>query len=139
MLDLNITLLFQLANFLVAIFLLNLLLISPIRAVLKKRQAMVDGLSGEAESFETRAAQKLSDYDAALQKARQEANEARQKGREAGVAEQHTLLTQAQNEAREILDQARTTLQKEADATISALRGEVDVLSSKIAERLLKS
>jgi len=138
MLDLNITLLFQLGNFFIAVFLLNVLLVRPIREVLKKRQQIVDNLSGEAETFEQRAATKLADYDQALLAARKEANLARQTGREEGVAEQQTVIAQAQSEARAILNSARDSLQKEADATVAALRAEVGSLSQKIADRLLK-
>jgi F-type H+-transporting ATPase subunit b len=139
MLDLNITLLFQLGNFFIAVFLLNVLLIKPIREVLKKRRAMVDSLTGEAESFESRAEQKLADYDAALKKARQDASQTRQAGRQDGIAEQQTILAGAQKEARAILDKARAKLQDEANATIAALRGEVDTLSKKIADRLIQN
>ncbi len=139
MLDLNITLLFQLGNFFIAVFLLNVLLIKPIREVLKKRRSIVDGLTGEAEDFESRAEQKLADYDAALKQARQEAAQARLAGRQDGVAEQQTILAAAQKEAHAILDQARTKLQEEATATIQALRGEVSTLSKKIADRLIQN
>lgn len=138
MLDLNITLLFQLANFFVALFLLNILLIRPVREVLKKRKQIVDDMTGEAESFETKAEKSLADYDAALLRARQDANQARQKSREAGIAEQQTVVQNAQKEARHILDQARATLQKEAEATMTALRAEVGTLSQKLADRLIK-
>ncbi|MBQ7456439.1 MAG: ATP synthase F0 subunit B [Desulfovibrio sp.] len=138
MLDLNITLLFQLVNFFIAVFLLNVLLIRPVREILKKRQQIVDTMAGDAESFESRAEQKLADYDAQLKAARQEASLARQTGREEGIAEQHNLLATAQNEARAIVDQARVSLQKEADATMAALRSEVGTLSQKIADRLVQ-
>lgn len=51
MLDLNITMLFQLANFLITLFVLNLLLIRPIRKIIRDRKALMDNLSGEAESL----------------------------------------------------------------------------------------
>jgi hypothetical protein len=56
MLDLNITLLFQLANFFIALFVLNILLIRPIREIIKKRNGIMDGMSDEAGSFENQAA-----------------------------------------------------------------------------------
>ena len=41
MLDLNVTLLFQLANFFIAIYVLNILLIRPIREIIKKRNGVM--------------------------------------------------------------------------------------------------
>ncbi|MCR4666998.1 MAG: ATP synthase F0 subunit B [Desulfovibrio sp.] len=138
MLDLNITLLFQLVNFFIAVYLLNVLLIRPIRQILKKRKQIVDDMSGEAETFETQAEKSLSDYEAALQKARQEAGIARQQGREAGVVEQQSLVSKAQNDARVILDQARVALKKEADDTLTSLRAQVSTLSKQVVDRLIK-
>ncbi|MBQ7618330.1 MAG: ATP synthase F0 subunit B [Desulfovibrio sp.] len=138
MLDLNITLLFQLGNFFLALLLLNILLIRPVREVLKKRKELVNGLTDEAESFESKAEKSLADYDAALLKARQDANALRQESREEGVSEQQTLVHNAQTEAHNLLDQARKSLQKEADATLAALRAEVGTLSQSIADRLIK-
>ncbi|MBO4335268.1 MAG: ATP synthase F0 subunit B [Desulfovibrio sp.] len=138
MLDLNITLLFQLANFFIAVYLLNVLLVRPVRQVLKKRQQIVDDMSGEAETFESQAEKSLSDYEAALKQARQEASQARLKGREQGLSEQQSLVSQAQKEARSILDQARVSLQKEANETLAALRAQAGALSEKLADRLIK-
>ncbi|MBR4741539.1 MAG: ATP synthase F0 subunit B [Desulfovibrio sp.] len=138
MLDLNITLLFQLVNFFIALFLLNVLLIKPIRAVLKKRAQIVTDMTGEAEGFESKAEQSLSDYEKALQKARQDAGIARQQGREDGVAEQQAMITSAQNQAHSILDDARRALQKEADATLATLRAQTETLSKMLADRLIK-
>ena len=51
MVDLNITLWIQLANFLVTLVVLNYLLISPIRKIIRKRKDNVEGLIGEIEAF----------------------------------------------------------------------------------------
>ena len=71
MLDLNITLVFQLVNFFIALYVLNLLLIRPIREIIRKRKAVMDDMSGESESYEYQAEQRLSDYDNQLTRARQ--------------------------------------------------------------------
>jgi len=138
MLDLNITMLFQLVNFLVAIIVLNILLIRPIREIIKKRNSVMDGLSGEADDFESQAAKRLDNYESELARARQEAGQARSAGREAGQAEQLTIVGDAQAKAREILDDTRRKLREEADATLAQLRGQVGTLSDKLAVKLVK-
>ncbi|MBQ4567705.1 MAG: ATP synthase F0 subunit B [Desulfovibrio sp.] len=138
MLDLNITLLFQLVNFLVAIVVLNYLLIKPIREIIKKRKGVMDEISGEAGSFESQASQRLDNYEAELARARQEAGITRVQGREAGQAEQSAIVGDAQGKAREIIDEARRKLQQEAQATLAELRGQVGSLSDKLAYKLIK-
>lgn len=73
MLDLNITLVFQLVNFFIALFMLNILLIRPIRTIIKKRNGIMDDMAGEADSFETQAAERLAEYEAELARCRQDA------------------------------------------------------------------
>ncbi|MBQ3060652.1 MAG: ATP synthase F0 subunit B [Desulfovibrio sp.] len=138
MLDLNITMLFQLVNFFVAIIVLNFLLIRPIREIIKKRNGVISDMTGEADSFESQAAQRLDNYEAELARARQEAGKARAAGREAGQAEQQAIVGNAQQKAREILDETRRKLQDEASVTLAALRDQVGGLSDKLADKLIK-
>ena len=87
MLDLNITLLFQLANFFIALFVLNLLLIRPVREIIKKRNGIMDGMAAEADAFNAEATEKLNAYEAELARARQQAGLAREEGRQSGLNE----------------------------------------------------
>ena len=138
MLDLNITLVFQLVNFFIALYVLNLLLIRPIREIIRKRKAVMDDMSGESESYEYQAEQRLSDYDNQLTRARQDAGPNREKAREAGAAEQASLVAEAQKRAQEIIAETRRNLQAEADASLKELRGQVATLSGQLAERVLR-
>lgn len=137
MLDLNITLLFQLVNFFVALILLNVLLIRPIRNIIRQRKSVMDGMGSEAASFEEQAAQRLADYEAQLQGARQEAGKNRAEARAAGATEQAALMSAAQQEAQMIMAQARETLRGEADAAMSQLRGRIDEFADKAVARVL--
>lgn len=138
MLDLNITLVFQLVNFFIALYVLNLLLIRPIREIIRKRKAVMDDMSGESESYEYQAEQRLSDYDNQLTRARQDAGQNREKAREASAAEQASLVAEAQKRAQEIIAETRRNLQAEADASLKELRGQVATLSGQLAERVLR-
>ena len=55
MVDLNITLWIQLANFLVTLVVLNYLLISPIRKIIRKRKDNVEGSSTQELQFQMQA------------------------------------------------------------------------------------
>lgn len=137
MLDINVTLLIQLANFLITLFVLNLLLIKPIRKIIRERRALMDGLTGEAESFEEKAKSSLDNYEAELTKARQEAALAREEGRAAGQKEQQALVEEAQKQAQGILGEARQRLDAEAQACLTELRSQVGKLSQQLAARVL--
>lgn len=137
MLDLNITLLIQLANFFVALFLLNTLLIRPIRDIIRQRKAVMDGMSSEASRDETAAGERLANYEAQLSAARQEAGRNREAGRAAGNDETAARVAAAQKKAQEILSQARAALRSEADAAMAQLRGQVDSMAAQAVNRIL--
>ena len=137
MLDLNLTMLFQLVNLFVALILLNVLLIRPIRNIIRQRKSVMDGMGSEAASFEEQAARRLADYEAQLQGARQEAGRNRAEGSAAGAAEQAALVSAAQQEAQTIMAQARETLRGEAEAAMSQLRGRIDEFADKAVARVL--
>ena len=84
MVDLNITLWIQLANFLVTLVVLNYLLISPIRKIIRKRKDNVEGLIGEIEAFTAEKQQLLDEYESELRKAREAAAIYRKDGKVMG-------------------------------------------------------
>lgn len=137
MLNLNITLLIQLVNFFIAIYVLNILLIRPIRDILAKRKAVMDGLTGEAEGFEQNAASRLTRYQAELAQARQAAGQNRDAGAKAGAAEQQTVVNAAHQQAQQILAEAQAAVRAEADATLASLRKQVAVLADKMAAKVI--
>ena len=139
MLDLNITMIFQLVNFLVAIYVLNILLIRPIRDIIKKRNGIMDGMAEEAESFEYQAAERLANYEAELARARQDAGLTREEGRAEGMVEQQKLVGEAQKSARDILAETRDSLQAQAAKTLDELRNQVSDFSARLAAKLIKS
>lgn len=137
MLDLNVTLLIQLVNFFVALFLLNTLLIRPIRDIIRQRKAVMDGMSSEASRDEAAAGERLANYEAQLAAARQEAGRNREGARAAGNSETSARVAAAQKKAQEILSQARATLRSEADAAMAQLRGQVDSMAAQAVNRIL--
>ena len=138
MLDLNVTLLFQLANFFIAIYVLNILLIRPIREIIKKRNGVMDDMAEEAGSFEYQAAERLTNYEAELARARQDAGLTREEGRAAGTVEQQALVGEAQKSARDILAETRESLRAQAAKTLDELRNQVSDFSARLATKLLK-
>ncbi len=137
MLDLNITLVFQLVNFFIAIFFLNWLLIRPIRQIIQKRNGIMDGLAGEADKFQAEAEARLAAYEAELAKARQEAGHNREEGKNAGLEELHKIVGGAQQSARKLLEENRAVIQGEAEAALSALRDGIDGFSTRIGQKLV--
>lgn len=137
MLDLNITILFQLVNFLIAVFVLNILLVRPIRAILQERKKTMDDMQGEADAFTREAHERMSTYQAALTNARHEATQARETARAAGLAEQQSIVTDAAQKAQTHLAEAQDAIRTEAATALASLQKQVKALAGKVATQVL--
>lgn len=137
MLDLNITFVFQLINFFIAIFFLNWLLIRPIREIIKKRNGIMDGMANEADKFQAEAEGRLKAYEAELAKARQQAGATREEGKSAGLAELEAIVGGAQQSARQLLEENRASLRHQADLALAQLRDGIDNFSTQLGRKLM--
>lgn len=137
MLDLNITLVFQFVNFLIALFFLNWLLIRPVREIIKKRNGIFDDMASEADKFHSEAVARLKAYEEELAKARQLAGKTRDEGKSAGLTELEAIVGKAQQSAKQLLDDNRRILAGQAEAALSELRDGIDDFSAKIGQKLM--
>jgi F-type H+-transporting ATPase subunit b len=137
MIELNATLLIQLINFLVLLFLLNLILIRPIRRVIKERADRMSGEMTEIEEFNDRAQQKLEDYQAQLEKARQEGVDLRLEKKNEAKDEEREIVSQAESEARQELDSARQEIDSQVKAAEEKLTKEVKQFAKQVADKIL--
>ena len=72
MISIDITLLIQLVNFLIALAIINYLIVRPVRGIIARRRAQNDELRGAAGSLEGEAGLKMEGYNARIEKARAE-------------------------------------------------------------------
>lgn len=137
MLDINITLLIQLANFLVTLFVLDFLLIKPIRGIIRKRRELAGSMLSDAENFMDDAADKLENYQAVLAKAREEAAAVREARKSEGTAKESGLLETARQDAQEFLASSREETRKAIDETMADMEKRIPDLSKMVVSRLL--
>ena len=137
MLDLNITLVFQLINFFIAIFFLNILLIRPVRDIIKKRNDLMDGIANEADQFHSEAVKRLENYEAELAKARHEAGQNRDEGKNEALAELQAIVGKAQQSAKELLERNRVEIQGQAEQALSELRNGIAGFSARLGQKLI--
>lgn len=135
--ELDITLLIQAINFLLALVILNYVIIKPIRKILRERRAMMDELIAESEKFNTSADAHLKNYEAELDAARTAASSEKEQIRQQAVETEQNLLSSAQNEAQAILQKARQELDAEFSAAMRALRAQTQEMAGKAVARFL--
>lgn len=136
MIDLDVTFFIQLVNFLIVLAVLNPLLIKPIRKIIRERKEAAAALLGESEEFFHSAEDKLTQYEDALAKAREQALAARESLRVQALSTGDEITTKATREAQGHLKAAREQIGAESNTALAALRGEVDPLARRIMDKV---
>ncbi len=137
MIDIDVTIVVQLVNFLIAVVVLNYLLIKPVREQIAARKDLTAGYASDIETFTAEANQKITGYEAALAEARSQASVNRDAIKAEGLARQHELLEQAQNDAQAFLLSSREQTAKEAKAAMTSLLSQVTVFADKAMKKIL--
>jgi F-type H+-transporting ATPase subunit b len=137
--DLDITVVINLAFFLAAWFLLKMFLFDPYLKVREAREKGVGGSREEAEALKAKAQAALSSYEAQMAEARQSAAELRAKLKAEGEAQERATTQAARAEASAKLGQHRAQVELQVAEAKAQLRTEAKALSELISNRLMPS
>jgi len=127
----------QLVNFLVTLVVLNILLIRPIREIIRKRRETLDRFAAEAAGLDKRAAKTLADYQAALENARERGAVLRKQAREEAETAGQALLADASGKAHETLRAAADATAADIARTRDALRADIPGLVQAMLTKLV--
>jgi len=134
---LDLSAVFQIANFLVLIWALNLLLYRPIRNILKQRSEKTDGLSSRIDVL----TQDVADKTAAVAEGIKAARAQGQKQKEAALAKaaekEKAILQDITDKAKANLADVKAQIVKDTEAARQTLSAEVDTFAAAVAEKLL--
>lgn len=133
----DISFVYQMINFLVLLFVLNLVLYKPIRNILLERKAKIKGMKDGAEKASADLVAGEEAYKNGLKKARSE-----------GLKNKEAFLDEASQEEKEIIDkinkkaqanlaQIKKQVTDEAEQARKALEAEVEVFAKAIGEKIL--
>ncbi len=140
MLDIELKwLIVLLVNFLVLVYILNLLLFRPLLALFKERETSVKGALEAAKEMDRSREEGLEKMTRELSAARHKANDAFERLREEGLASQKAVMSDAEAEAAAMLLKAREELKTEAERARSALRADAEKFSEEIVRKLVKA
>ncbi len=129
--------LWQIANFLVLLWLLKKFAYKPILNMLDERKRSIEEAINNAETARNEAEKMRKEYETRLAEAKQEAQEIMAKAAKLGEEEKKEILAGAQNEATKAIQRAQEEIAREKDQAIAALRDEVAVLAVMAAGKVL--
>jgi F-type H+-transporting ATPase subunit b len=131
------TLFLQLANFLFLLFILNILLYRPVRQILGKRKAEVDGLQNSVSELEGNANRFAGELEESMAKARKTGHQEKESLKNQGLEEEKALLKEAASASGERMGQARAEMGKKLLEARGALEKELSLFSKELAEKIL--
>ena len=129
--------LWQVANFLVLLFLLKKFAYKPILNMLDERKKSIEDAINNAETAKTEAEKMRKEYETRLAEAKQEAQEVMAKATKLGDEMKNEIVANAQSEATKAIQKAQEEINREKDQAIAALRDEVAVLAVMAAGQVL--
>jgi F-type H+-transporting ATPase subunit b len=135
--NLNMTLLVQMVNFLILIVLLHRFLYKPLTQFLATRADGIKRSLEEAKAAREAASKAQQEYEARIAATRREAAALRESAVREVEEERQRLLKVSRDEAARLLTEAKAQIEQEVKRAKAELRAEVVGLSLGVAERLI--
>ncbi|MGD9506313.1 MAG: ATP synthase F0 subunit B [Syntrophobacteraceae bacterium] len=137
MIDINVTLLIQMVNFFVFLFLMNLILYRPIRRMVAERNALIESGKQGIEQADAAAAAAVAQFDESIQGARKMGREAVQESKDAAYKDEKAMVQEASEEAAKYVQGVRDKLRADVAAARKQLQGQVQAFSVDLAQKVL--
>lgn len=140
MLDIHVNWLIVLAaNFIVLMFVLNIILYKPLMNIFKEREASTKGFLDAAKDMDVSKEAGIDKMNKEIAEARKKAKGVFENMRNEGLDTQKKALSDAEAAAAGLLSKAREELKAEVAKATQALRGDVEKFSDEIVRKLVKA
>ncbi|MGM0654998.1 MAG: ATPase [Thermodesulfobacteriota bacterium] len=133
----DISAVYQMVNFLVLLFLLNLVLYKPIRNVILERKAKIGTLNSGVEKNLADLEKQKDDYKEGLRQARGEGLKKKEVFIEEASAQEKEIITRINQKAQANFAEIKAQVAEETEQARKALEAEVEVYAKAIGEKIL--
>ena len=133
----DVSLFVQIANFLIIIWVLNILLYRPIRSILIQRKEKITGLEQNIDKLNEDTAEKDEAYLAGIKDARARGLNEKEALMKEGAEEEKRIIEQINQKAQANLAEVRENITKEAQNVRESLNKEIDTFANAISEKIL--
>ena len=132
------TLIAQLCNFGIQLFLFKRFLFEPVRKILEKRQQEVDMVFADAEQANIAAQEAKESYESHLANARVEAEEITAKAVANAKLQSEQILSLAKEESDKLRAKTTADIELERQRAMSEAKGEISKMAVEIASKLVE-
>jgi F-type H+-transporting ATPase subunit b len=137
MINLNWTVLVQIANFLVLIYILNIVLYKPVRGMLNQRKAKVDGLAGSVEATHHQIEEKDRAFQDGVKAARAKGHKEKELRLQTALEKEQAIVAEINAKAQKEMETVKSRIAQDTEAVRAALEKEIDSFADAIAEKIL--
>jgi F-type H+-transporting ATPase subunit b len=137
MIDIDWTLFMQIANFLILVFLLNMVLFRPIRGILKERQNLLSGLQSDISSLNETEQGVRQDIQGELLSARKSGINKRDMIKQEGSAVEAGMMEKAKAEVDDEMGRMAAKVKADVAAARDALKPQAESFALDLATKIL--
>ena len=137
MISINATLVVQVIQFLILVFILNRLMFRPILKLIKERAEHIEKTKNEIEDIELDTARVRDEYLLRETNARKDAALERSRIKDTGIAHAEGFLNDSRKEVTSIRAEADSEAEEQLNKTRPSLQDEAEVLAEEIMERVI--
>jgi F-type H+-transporting ATPase subunit b len=131
------SLIIQIANFLLIIWILNLILYRPIRNILRQRKEKIEGLELRIETYNEDSQKKDDAFASGIQDARTKGLKEKETLLQAAAEEEKQIIADVNTKAQAELVEIREKIVKDAEAVSASLQEKVDEFANDICQKIL--
>ncbi len=131
------SILIQVINFLVLLFLLNIIVYKPIRGILNKRKEEIDSSLGMTDELKRKIEKYSTEIEENIDSTRKQGLKERVSLRNNGLAAEKELLQEAYSQVEEALGKAKNEIKEKINSARVSLQHEMETFSNELAEKIL--
>jgi F-type H+-transporting ATPase subunit b len=137
MVSIDSTLFYQIVNFLLLIYILNVLLYKPILKILDERKKKLQGSEDEIKALQQTVEQKTAEYEEKIRLAKLEAMSQRNEIQKEGAEEGKKIIDGAKEDIAKMMEDFKVKMAGEMDEARLILNTQSRAISLEIAEKVL--
>ena len=137
MVEVNFSIVYQIINFLILIWILNVILYKPIQKILNQRKEKVSGLEQNIAALGQEATQQDNAYDEGMRAARSKAKKEKEAMMEAASTEEKAILAKINAKAQADMAEVKNKIAKDVEQVGSALQNQVNDFAAAITQKIL--
>ncbi len=137
MIEVNFTLIIQMINFILLIFILNKILYKPILKILEEREQRIEGQQQQAKKTIEDGLVILTDYNKKLYDAKIDAMNTKNAARNEASEQANGIIEDSRKKAEEIITRMQQEMASEMAQAKKELDPELSVMAATIAQQIL--